>query len=216
MSISSRILSLVRSIPYRRNPALRLCRSITVVDAKKFSVQKDARLRGDLCCREASLIVANRVVVAPGTEVNAQEGSVLLIDEGVFIGKHSVLSVASNATLSIGKNTTFFSTVHLSGAISIGRDCLFGPNVTILTGEHVIEDRRPIRIQDAEYLAKHGHPPHRPVTIGDDCWIGVNAVILPGVSLGKGCVVAAGAVVTGSFDEYSVVGGVPARLLKYR
>lgn len=80
MSISSRFLSLVRSIPHRRNPALRLCRSITVVDAKKFSVQKDARLRGDLCCRDASLIVSNRVVVAPGTEVNAQEGSVMLIE----------------------------------------------------------------------------------------------------------------------------------------
>lgn len=216
MSILSRLFSVVGSIPFRFNPALRFCSSISVVDAVTFSIRRDARLRGNIFCHRASLVVASKVIVARGTEINAMEGSSISVAEGVCIGKQSVLSVAGNATLVIGKNTTFFSTVYLSGTISIGSDCLFGPNVTILTGEHVIEDRRPIRVQDAEYLAKHGHPPDKPVTIGDDCWVGVNAVILPGVNLGKGCVVAAGAVVNGSFDEYSVIGGVPARLLKYR
>ena len=81
---------------------------------------------------------------------------------------------------------------------------------------HIIKDRRPIRIQDAEYVEMHGGPPSEPVKIGDDCWMGANAIILPGVELGKGCVVGAGSVVTKSFSEYSVVGGVPARLLKQR
>jgi acetyltransferase-like isoleucine patch superfamily enzyme len=187
-----------------------------VSDAVKFSVNKTSNLRCGILCHESSLVIADKVMIARGTDVNVVDGGTISIEDGVCIGKQSVLSIAGNATLTIGKNTTFFSTVCLSGAISIGADCLFGPNVTVLTGEHVIKDRRPIRVQDAEYLAKHGHPPHKPVTIGDDCWIGVNAVILPGVTLGKGCVVAAGAVVTGSFAEYSVIGGVPARLLRYR
>lgn len=216
MSIVTRLFSIVRSIPLRFNPALRFCTSLSATDAITLLVDDTARLRGSISCDRASLLVGGNVIVARGAEIHAMEGAVISIGRGVNIGKNSALSVAGSATLAIGENTTFFSTAHLSGSISIGRDCLFGPNVTALSGEHVIEDRRPIRVQDAEYLAKHGHPPHREINIGDDCWVGVNAVILPGVTLGRGCVVAAGAVVTGSFADYSVVGGVPARLLKYR
>jgi len=187
-----------------------------VREAKKFSIKKTSHLRCNIFCRDASVVIGSGVVIARDTDINAVDGGSITIEEGVCIGKQSVLSVASNSALVIGKNTTFFSTVYLSGSVSIGDNCLFGPNVTVLTGEHVIEDRRPIRVQDAEYLAKYGHPLEKPVTIGDDCWIGVNVVILPGVTLGKGCVIGAGAVVTNSFDEYSIIGGVPARLLRYR
>jgi acetyltransferase-like isoleucine patch superfamily enzyme len=54
------------------------------------------------------------------------------------------------------------------------------------------------------------------VTIGDDVWIGCNAVILPGVRIGRGAVVAAGSVVTRDVPEYAIVGGIPARILKQR
>lgn len=216
MPFANRFLTFVRSAVHRFNPALRYCKSISTSDVVKFSVNRSSNLRCSIWCHEASLVVANNVLIARGTEINAVDGGTIYIDNGVSIGKGSVLSVAGSASLAIGKRTTFFSTTYLSGAISIGSECLFGPNVTILTGEHVIDDRRLIRIQDAEYLAKQGQPRHKPVTIGDDCWIGVNAVILPGVTLGKGCVVGAGSVVTKSFEEYSIVGGVPARLLRYR
>jgi acetyltransferase-like isoleucine patch superfamily enzyme len=217
MSLASKLFSLVRSIPFRLDPALRFCTSISVIEAVRCSIGTNTRLRGSIACDRASMMVGSNVIVARGSEINAYQGGSISIGNGVCIGKNSALSVAGEGMmLAIGDRTTFFSTVYLSGMISIGIDCLFGPNVTILSGEHVIEDRRPIRIQDAEYLALHGHPPHKPVSIGDDCWIGVNSVILPGVTLGKGCVVAAGAVVASSFSEYSIVGGVPARLLKYR
>lgn len=57
---------------------------------------------------------------------------------------------------------------------------------------------------------------NRPVSIGNDVWIGANALILPGVHIGDGAVVAAGAVVTKDVEEYAIVGGVPAKLIKYR
>lgn len=54
----------------------------------------------------------------------------------------------------------------------------------------------------------------RPVVISDDCWIGGHVVILPGVSIGKGCTVAAGSVVTTDVEDWSVVMGSPARVVK--
>lgn len=57
---------------------------------------------------------------------------------------------------------------------------------------------------------------NRSVIIGNDVWIGANVVILPGVSIGDGAVLAAGAVVTKDVEEYAIVGGVPAKLIKYR
>lgn len=57
---------------------------------------------------------------------------------------------------------------------------------------------------------------NRPVIIGNDVWIGANAIILPGVRIGDGAVIAAGAVVTKDVDDYAIVGGVPARVIRYR
>lgn len=57
---------------------------------------------------------------------------------------------------------------------------------------------------------------NQPITIGNDVWIGANAIILPGVMIGDGAVIAAGAVVTKDVAPYAVVGGVPAKLIKYR
>ena len=55
-----------------------------------------------------------------------------------------------------------------------------------------------------------------PVEIGDDVWLGTNAIILPGVTISRGTIVGAGSVVTKDFPEYSVIGGNPARLIRSR
>ena len=56
----------------------------------------------------------------------------------------------------------------------------------------------------------------QPITIGDDVWIGRRVMLLPGVSIGKGAVIGAGAVVTKDVPEFAVVGGVPAKIIKWR
>lgn len=91
----------------------------------------------------------------------------------------------------------------------IGASVLMGPNVTIITQNHK-HDRVdiPIRLQGYELI--------KPVTINDDVWIGRNVLIMPGVTIGSGTIIAAGAVVTKDVPEYTIVGGVPARILKYR
>lgn len=88
------------------------------------------------------------------------------------------------------------------GNITIGRGTRIAPNVGIITANHDVNDPR-------------RHMPPQDVVIGENCWIGMNSVILPGVTLGDGTVVGAGAVVTKSFPEgRCVIGGNPAKLIR--
>ena len=81
---------------------------------------------------------------------------------------------------------------------------MFGPNVSIFAATHETEVQS--RREDVEY--------GRPVVIGNDCWIGGHVVILPGVTIGKGVTVAASSVVTKNIDDWCVVMGSPARVVK--
>ncbi len=65
-------------------------------------------------------------------------------------------------------------------------------------------------------ISLQGYRPERAVTISDDVWIGRNAVVLPGVTIGRGAIVGAGAVVTHSVPDYAIVAGVPAKILRFR
>ncbi|GAD97049.1 conserved hypothetical protein [Paecilomyces variotii No. 5] len=93
--------------------------------------------------------------------------------------------------------------IHDSGFVTIGNRVLIAPNVTIVTETHDkdIQSRR-----DGVVFA-------RPVTIGDDCWIGSGATILPGVTIGKGTTIGAGSMVTKDIPPFSVAWGVPARVI---
>ncbi|KNB50653.1 sugar O-acetyltransferase [Streptomyces caatingaensis] len=110
-----------------------------------------------------------------------------------------------------GLNTTFGENVFVNqgctfmdkGGISIGNGVMIAPKVSLITGGHPLPlaERR-------EYLS------FAPITIEDDVWIGTAAVIMQGVTIGAGAVVAAGAVVTRDVPAGTVVAGVPARVIK--
>ncbi|QNM98056.1 acyltransferase [Chitinimonas koreensis] len=96
----------------------------------------------------------------------------------------------------------------VQGGAIIGRDVMIGPDVKIYTRNHVHADLdRPMREQGVEW---------KQTTIGDDVWIGANVIVLPGVTVADHAILAAGSVVTKSVPAYAVVGGNPARILKYR
>jgi acetyltransferase-like isoleucine patch superfamily enzyme len=88
--------------------------------------------------------------------------------------------------------------------ITIGDRVYFGHDITVLTTTHDIGPH------DQRCMGSRSEP----VSVGDGTWVGTRALILPGVHIGAGCVVAAGAVVTESVPDDTMVGGVPARVLR--
>ena len=89
--------------------------------------------------------------------------------------------------------------------ISIGENCLLAPHVVISAATHALDAEA--RAAGVEFTA--------PITLGNNCWLGANSTILPGVILGDGVVVGAGAVVTKSFPSNVVLAGVPAKIIRY-
>ena len=109
----------------------------------------------------------------------------------------------------IGPHALFLCT---ESQIFIGNKVLFGPHVTIIGGDHRITD-----VGRFIYDVLDKHPEDdQDVHIEDDVWIGTNTTLLEGVTVGRGAVVAAGALVTKDVPPYAIVGGVPAKVLKYR
>ena len=128
-----------------------------------------------------------------------------------WLGRHSVIEpfcCINNAVgdVTIGDYTRIGIHNTIIGPVCIGNHVNLAQGITITALNHNFEDASK-RIDEQGISTK-------PVVIGDDVWIGANAVILPGVTIGSHCVVAAGAVVTKDVPDNCVVGGVPAKVIK--
>lgn len=92
--------------------------------------------------------------------------------------------------------------------VIIGDNVIMGPDVKIYSRNHVFTSLdSPIQDQGKEYYK---------TIIGNDVWIAANVVIIAGVKVGNHCIIAAGSVVTKDVQNYAIVGGVPAKIIKYR
>jgi acetyltransferase-like isoleucine patch superfamily enzyme len=199
--LARRAFQLIRGVPYR----LRLgCSAGLVFKGKKVTI---------LCPRK--LRCGRNLILEDHCFINALSKQGVHIGDNVSIGRNSIIECTGvirelGEGLFIGSNVgiapnAFFA---VRGKVEIGDDTIFGPNVSVFSENHVFEHLdRPIRLQGAT---------RKGVTIGRDCWIGARAVILDGVTLGQGAVVAAGSVVTKDVPSFAVVGGVPAKVIKYR
>ena len=128
-----------------------------------------------------------------GRGINVEKNANFGTGAGIIIGDYSGLGI----------------NCKVRGPLEIGDNVMMGPDVIIFTSNH--ETSRtdiPMRGQGSTEPQK--------VTIESDVWIGARVIILPGVTIGKGAILAAGAVVTKDVPDYAVVGGVPAKVLKYR
>lgn len=132
----------------------------------------------------------------------AQVGRNPTIYSGVWIRPIKGLHLGDN--VSIGKDVI----ITTAGTVTVGHNVMIGHGSKIISANHVIPPGRG-QIRFAGHEAK-------PVVIEDDVWIAAQVVILPGVRIGEGAVVAAGAVVTRDVPPFTIVGGVPARILRHR
>ena len=109
----------------------------------------------------------------------------------------------------LGDNSGIGIRAQINGKVIIGKNVMMGPDVCIYAINHAFNRVDiPMNFQ--------GFAPEKPVVIGDDVWIGARVIILPGIRIGTGAVIGAGAVVTRDVPDYAVVGGNPARILKMR
>lgn len=135
-----------------------------------------------------------------------RRGAVIGHDCFIGAGVHMVaperLELADRGSISPG------AILDARGGLRIGEATMVGIRAVVLTSSHRFERLDvPMRDQGLDYA---------PVSIGDDVWIGANVVLLPGVNVGSGSIVAAGSVVTADVGEREIVGGVPARRIGSR
>jgi maltose O-acetyltransferase len=114
-----------------------------------------------------------------------------------------------SARTSLGDYSGIGVNARINGTCTIGDYVMMGADVTVITHNHSFE-RTDIPMMD------QGFEEERPVVIGNDVWIGDKVTILPGVNIGDGSIIGAGAVVTHDVPPYAIVGGVPAKIIRMR
>lgn len=148
---------------------------------------------GQGCFLDAGALTSR---IALKDDVWLSQGCYLIAGRGVEI------NVESRAY--VGHRCLFYG----HGGIHVGRDALLANDVQLICGNHThVRRDLPIRAQPTE---------ERPIVIEDDVWLGASAIVLGGVTIGQGSVVAAGAVVTRSLPPYSISRGVPAQIVGTR
>lgn len=133
-------------------------------------------------------------------------GENISIENNVFI--HENVQIRGKESLSIGEGTTINRNTCILDKVRIGKYCSIAPNVVIVGSNH--------NFNDPVLLIKQQGSSIKGIIIEDDVWIGANTTILDGIIIGKGSIIAAGAVVNKSIPPYTIVGGVPAKIIKKR
>lgn len=148
--------------------------------------------------------------------INAMSRTGLFCGDNVSLGFHTHIELSSSLheiadKMVIGNNVGLGSHGHYGaglGGLEIGDDTIIGNYVSFHPENHIFSElNMPIRQQGV-----YG----KGIKIGKNCWIGAKATFLDGTVIGNGCVVAAGAVVKGNFPDNSIIGGVPAKIIKMR
>ena len=127
-------------------------------------------------------------------------GSLAILENNVYL--------SGPGRVQIGKNVQINEHAFIQGA-TIGDNVMIAPYVALVANEKQVQD-------SSLPMIEGGKKKGQKITVGDDVWIGRNVVVMPGIEIGKGSIIGAGAVVTKDVDPYSIMGGVPAKLIKKR
>ena len=161
------------------------------------------------------LVLGKSVNIDRRCYIDALSSLSLTLGDNVSVGRNTTIQVTGSIQ-HIGKGITIGNNVGLgtdgyfggAGGLEIGDDTIFGNYCSCHPENHNFSDPdTPIRLQGVN---------QRGIKIGSNCWIGAKATILDGTVIGNSCIVAAGAVVRGQFPDNSIIGGIPAKVLKSR
>ncbi len=161
------------------------------------------------------IVSGSGLTIEDGCHINALCKGGVEIGENFSLGRNSIIECTGvirelGESLKIGNDVGIAANAFISvrGKVSIGNSTIFGPGVKLFSENHIFSDiNTPIYLQGAE---------RKGISIGEDCWLGANVVVLDGVHIGNHCVVAAGAVVNKDLPDYSIAGGVPAKIISTR
>lgn len=134
-----------------------------------------------------------------GKLILQQCGKNVNIERGAVFSSH----------VSLGDNSGIGICASLTGSVSIGKNVMMGPHCTMYSRNHAF-DRLDIP------MCEQGFQNERTIVIENDVWIGGHTIFLPGVHIGQGAIIGAGAVVTKNVPAYAIVGGNPARIIRFR
>jgi acetyltransferase-like isoleucine patch superfamily enzyme len=168
------------------------------------------RLRG-----KRSIEFGRAVSIGPSCTIDGFAREKVVLEANSRLGSHCVVTTTSHVSrrgtgfrLGARSGLGDFCHVGASGGVTVGNDVIMGSYVSFHAQEHV-HDRTDIPIVRQGTTEKG-------IVVGDGCWVGARVTFLDGSNVGAHSIVAAGAVVKGVFPPYSIIGGVPARLLRDR
>lgn len=205
-------LSALFGLAYRRGICVVRCilRGIALRPSQWIFVGAGVELRNRRFIHFGRAVTLGKAVVIDGL---SSEG--VKIGDRVNIGPYTVIE-ASGIISDLGKGVRIgansgiggYSFIGGAGGVVIGNDVIMGQWVSFHPENHNFESLDlPIRLQGVN---------RQGIVVEDDCWIGAKVTFLDGAHVGKGCVIAAGAVVRGVIPPYSIAGGIPAKVIKSR
>jgi acetyltransferase-like isoleucine patch superfamily enzyme len=194
-----------------------------------------AVFRGTLCLKP--FLKESKGIIFKGKNVKVQFAHKIKVGSGLNLMNYSTINALSYDGVEIGNNFTLgkyaiiectgvlrnvgnslkignnvginhYCFIGVRGDIEIGDNVIFGPRVNVFSENH--------NFKDISIPIKNQGVTKGKTTIGNDVWIGANVSIMSGVTIGNGCVIAAGSVVTSDVEDYSIVAGVPGKVIKSR
>jgi maltose O-acetyltransferase len=178
----------------RRKPVVMLFQALYYIAARHLPPSYSSSLLGRLskACRA---MVCKQIFRSAGRNVN--------VEHGAYFGSGRFVEIGDNSGLGVD--------CHVPADIRIGKDVMMGPDVLIIgrNQNHRFDDlSKPMRLQ--------GYQDAPPVVIEDDVWLGARVIVLPGIRIGRGAVIGAGAIVTRHVPPFAICVGNPARVIKFR
>lgn len=162
-----------------------------------------------LAVRGGKVRIGNNPRIHPGALINSRNAQIVLGDDVVIAQGTAIqgnVSIGNNCSVQMNGNIVGYP--GETGAVRIGDNVRIAAGCMMIAGNHIFADANtPICKQGLSYA---------PIVIGDDVWLGGRVNVMAGVTIGKGCVIGAGSVVTRDIPPYSVAVGVPARVVKER